>query len=102
MLSLIPYSHSGCDCPAGFSGDHCEKVGESLSTGSSEGSSTGKAAFATILSICLVALVGTIAFIMIRKKRSANHMPNVETAVQVEFGPEKDFDGNELENVELV
>ena len=80
-------------------------------SGSSEGSSKGKAAFAATLSICLVAIAGTIAFaVMIRRKRSAKHMPNVETAVpmehitapQVDFGPEKDLDGNELENVELV
>ena len=113
-LSLVPYSHNGCDCPEGFSGDHCEEVGESMATsisGSSGGSSKGKAAFATTLSICLVALAGTIAFaVMIRRKRSSKHMPTVEkaipnehiTAPQVDTGPEKDLDGNELENVELV
>jgi hypothetical protein len=87
---------------------------------SSNGNSNkGKAAFAVTISVCVVALAGTIFFgVMVHRKRSLQNMPAVEKAVpmdhifvppdekvtdhQVHVGPEKDLDGNEPENVELV
>lgn len=83
-------------------------------SGSSGSSNKGKAAFASTLSTCLVALLGTIAFaVMILKKRSLKPVPTVvkavpappteqDTAPQMDVRPEKGLGGIELENAELV
>lgn len=90
----------------------------SISSSNGDGNK-GRASVAIITSVCVVALAGSIFFgVMVRRKRSLQNMHAVaktipmdhifaprgekDFAPQVDVGPEKDLDGNELENVELV
>jgi hypothetical protein len=96
----------------------------SISSSNGDSNKT-RAAIASIISVCIVALACTIIFgVLARRKRSFQNMPSVAKPVpmdhifapgveqktvpqghvvpQVDVGPEKDLDRNELENVELV
>lgn len=117
--------HAGCKCPPGYSGDHCEIVAASQksppSTGSpaSEGDSRVEAGFLVAVTVVLaVVALAIVLFVQSRKAgereidtaaedtpseasyrdppasvRKKNHPPE---------SPERDADGNVLQNVEII
>jgi hypothetical protein len=106
--------HEGCDCPAGFAGDHCETRTETTdelirdSSPSSEGSSG--ASPVAIVCIVLAALVATVAaarFYRMQKRARDKPDPPVEGSP---FGHtsaprfvQRDLESkNDLENVEII
>lgn len=103
--------HPGCNCLSGFTGPHCEVYGESAESTSSGG---GKNVPAIVISVLAIGgLVCGVAFAYRwRWSKSGRDTTFVEKAVvpgstaasgpQVDVGPEKDLDGNELENVEII
>lgn len=124
---VVVKRHNGCNCPKGFSGDHCEVFGTSTEASTSghnannseSGGRGGKNVPAIVLSVLIVgAVASTIAFVYRWRWSKSGRDPNfVEKAVfpattggepasnttpAVDVGPEKDLDGNELENVEII
>jgi hypothetical protein len=113
--------HPGCECEDGFEGDHCEfKIGspfnpnytpstKSSSGGDSGGLSTGGK---VVVSLTAVALVAAFSFFVWRKTHQGKSMDTargIETAAPaptsgpvLNMGPDKDADGNEVTDVEIL
>ncbi len=128
IICFVVIFRSGCDCQEGYSGPHCEYLDESglsslSSLSSSSGGGKGNVAFASTIVVVVVvlALVGVVLGRRYHKRRQTeyrerqvvertllnntsgrNNNNDNKDNVLIDLGPQRDFDGNELEEVEIV
>ena len=126
-IYCIHYSHPGCDCPADFAGEHCEFSTAPVEaiTGSGGGGgkgSTGVVIFAVVFAAVIVVVVGAMMYhrryvhgkemdTLDIKQTGTGSSEDGSTVVDspkeggapvLDMGPEKDNEGNELQNVEII
>lgn len=116
------YRHPGCKCPKGFEGDHCEfkkgskhnpntQTSESSNGGGDDGGlSTGGKWAVSLSAVGLVAVFAVFLFMKTRHPgaRSAKSIDGSDStndtspAPVLNMGPDKDADGNEVTDVEII
>jgi hypothetical protein len=108
--------HYGCECTAGYTGDHCEARTETTdeavqdSNTSSEGSS-GAPTVAIVFIVFAVVMSTVTAALFYRRFRFWKEKPEApvegpqfghKAEPVLDMGPPHDLDGNDLENVEII
>jgi hypothetical protein len=109
--------HEGCECDNGFTGEHCEirsAANDEVISNSNNYRSGGKSGPSGVAVFFIVsgALVATV-ILALAYRRLSNQKEEIDfdddgvfddtTGPPVlDMGPEKDLEGNELENVEII
>lgn len=114
--------HPGCDCATGFTGDNCGMVVESKSSAPPSSSSAGLVVSLAVILVVLSVLAFAIYVRVSRRRKAAafdtdmalrdlamekpapthSTVHTQEGGVVLDMGPEKDMEGNELSNVEII
>ena len=114
---LFSCRHVGCECGDKFTGEHCEirSAGSdeavSNANNSSSGGKSGPSGVAIVF-IVLGALAATVILALVHRRLSNQKeeidfdedgfFDDTSSPPVLDMGPEKDMEGNELENVEII
>jgi len=136
--SLLAHFHfSGCNCPYGYGGPHCEYLGDASLMASAadyanagDGGGRGNVAFnaAIVVVVVVLVVIGSVLGHRVYKRRqqaareqmverthlntsgpfengknnNSNNANGNNNSLLIDLGPQRDFDGNELEEVEIL